>query len=110
MDEKRAHRRQLMHGVALVGTLSLDDWQPMILLEMSVSGVSFTHTTELATGAQRTLRFRLPESNILHQVAIVVVHSTTWGVPSGYRVGATFASLEPRTEKAILAFLEKSCL
>ena len=110
MDEKRAHRRQLMHGVALVGSASLDDWQPMILLDMSVSGVCFTHTTELAEGALRTLRFRLPDDNVLHQVAISVVHSTTWGVPSGYRVGASFVSLERKTEQAILDFLEKSFL
>ncbi len=108
MDEKRAHRRELMHGVALVGSQALEDWQPMILLDMSVSGVSFTHTTPLATGAQRVLRFRLPDNNVLHQVAVQVIHSATWGVPSGYRVGANFVALEPKTEKAILDFLEKS--
>lgn len=110
MDEKRAHRRKLMHGAALVGTPALEDWLPMILLDMSASGVCFTHATELAPGAQRTLRFRLPDDNFLHQVGITVVHSTTWGVPSGYRIGATFVSLEPRTNTSILEFLDKSFL
>ncbi len=108
MDEKRAHRRQLMHGVALIGSQALDDWQPMILLDMSGSGVSFTHPTQLQKGEQRTLRFRLPDSQFLHQVAVLVVHATTWGVPSGYRVGATFVALEPKSRQAIADFLEKS--
>ncbi len=108
MDEKRAHRRMLMHGVALVGSESLDDWQPMILLDMSVKGVSFTHATPLGNGARRTLRFKFPDENALHQVAVQVVHSVTWGVPAGYRVGANFLALEAKTEKAIQDFLEKS--
>ncbi|MEJ7807725.1 MAG: PilZ domain-containing protein, partial [Telluria sp.] len=96
------------HGVALVGSVTLDDWQPMILLDMSVSGVSFTHATPLEDGAKRVLRFRLPENPFLHQVAIQVVHSATWGVPAGYRVGANFLALEPKTRTAIVEFLEKS--
>lgn len=97
-----------MHGVALVGNQSLEDWQPMILLDMSVSGVSFTHSTPLEKGARRTLRFRLPDDSALHQVAVEVIHSATWGVPSGFRVGANFESLELKTKQAIQDFLEKS--
>lgn len=110
MDEKRAHQRQLMQATAHIGSGALEDWSPMILLDLSLSGVSFTHATELATATQRTLRFRLPVDNVLHQLAINVVHSTKSGVPSGYRVGATFVSLDPKTEAAIRAFLEKSYL
>lgn len=108
MDEKRAHRRVLMHGVALVGSQALDDWQPAILLDISVHGISFTHPTMLIKGAPRTVRFRLPESDYLHQTAVRVVHSAKYGVPSGYRVGATFDALTPKTELAILEFLQKS--
>ena len=108
MEEKRAHRRMLMHGVALVGSQSLEDWLPVILLDMSVSGASFTYATPLESGARLTLRFRLPENKLLHQVAIEVVHAATWGVPAGYRVGAHFVSLERNTENAIQDFLEKS--
>lgn len=108
MDEKRAHQRQLMQGMAHSGSGSPEDWLPVILLDLSVSGVSFTRVTELPIGTLRALRFRLPDNNVLHQVGINVVHSTTGGVPSGYRIGATFAALEPKTENAILAFLEKS--
>ena len=97
-----------MHGVALVGSVTLDAWQPMILLDLSVSGVSFTHASPLENGAERVLRFRLPEQTVLHQVAIQVVHSATSGVPAGYRIGANFLALEPRTRTAIIDFLEKS--
>jgi hypothetical protein len=108
MDEKRAHRRLLMHGVALIGSQALDNWQPVILLDMSVSGVSFTHSAVIIKGAQRTIRFRLPENSFLHQAAVRVVHSANYGVPSGYKVGAIFLELPSRTELAILEFLQKS--
>ena len=107
MDEKRVHKRAVIHGAALVDSQALDNWQPSILLDMSASGISFTHPTLLIKGFPRTVRFRLPESGYM-QAAIRVVHSAKCGVPSGYRVGATFDSLTPRTELAILEFLQKA--
>lgn len=107
MDDRRAHRRQLMHGVALIGSVTLDEWQPIILLDLSSKGVSFSYPVLLLKGERRTLRFRLPENDFLHQVQIEVVHSATWGVPSGYRVGALLVALEPRSATAIDDFLAK---
>ena len=110
MDEKRAHRRQLMHGVAQIDGGPLAQWQPMILLDLSVSGLSFTHPAALPQGERRTVRFSLPGNSFLYQLGIKVVHASTLGVPYGYRIGAVFAALDQESEKAIANFLAKSLL
>lgn len=81
-----------MHGVALVGSQSLEDWQPMTLLDMSVSGVSVTQAPPLKTVSSVPCVFGFPK----------IVSCVTWGVPSDYRVGAIFLSLEQSTEQVIV--------
>jgi hypothetical protein len=108
MDEKRKHRRQLMHGVAQIDSAPLAHWQPMILLDLSLKGLSFTHPSALPQGDQRKVRFSLPGNSFLYQLAIKVVHSSTLGVPYGYRIGAVFEGIDQESEKAIANFLAKS--
>lgn len=108
MDEKRAHRRQLMQEMAHIQMHPLDKWQPTVLLDMSASGVSFICATHVEKNARLSVRFSLPGSARLHEVGVEVVHASTNGVPSGYRVGARFVMLMAEAQGAIAEYLDTS--
>ncbi len=106
MDEKRAHRRQLMQEMAKIQLHPLAKWQMTVLLDMSSSGVSFTCDTAVEKHGRLSLRFSLPGSVQTHEVGLEAVHTTTSGVPSGYRVGARFLVMDSATQSAIVDYLE----
>jgi hypothetical protein len=105
MDEKRAHRRKLMREPAAIATLANEQWQPVVLLDISTHGLSFTHGLAMESGAVHALRFSLPGSSGRHTAHIVIVHNATWGVPSGFRIGARFQEIDAATQAAIAAFV-----
>ena len=107
MRERRAHTRALMHEHAfLIG----DDGQraPVIMLDISLRGASFATAEVLASGALRQLEFGLPGSPTRHTVLMKVVNQSTSGVPSGFRVGAMFIAVDPRTTEEITDFVSKA--
>lgn len=105
MKEQRAHARKLMHEQAYLADPSMSSWAPVVLLDISLSGISFASPTAIIDGDQRRLHFRMPGSPVLHRVRIHIVHHTTSGVPVGFKVGARFEEIEAGTTDAIAGFL-----
>ena len=107
MKEQRAHARKLMHERAFLADASGTAWAPTILLDISLSGVSFAFAESLSSGEVRQLRFCLPGSASQHLTFINLVHQTSHGVPSGYKYGARFATISPETIEQIVDFVSK---
>jgi hypothetical protein len=107
-QEKRAHKRKLMHEPASIDTAVPGKWNPVILLDISTGGVSFAAAEALVQGNKYTLRFCLPHSDHLHQIAIRIMHVGTTGVPTGFRMGARFLDANVNATDAIVEFFSKS--
>jgi hypothetical protein len=108
MSEKRAHTRRLMHEEAMLADAGATARQPVVLLDISRVGVSFTSPAALDGGSRHLLGFRLPGVPDSHETVVQVIHSSTNGVPSGYRIGARFVHIETETTDAITNFVSHS--
>jgi hypothetical protein len=107
MKEQRAHVRKLMHEQAYLADPGLSSWAPVVLLDISLCGISFASPTAIIGGERRQLQFRIPGSPLLHRVLIHIVHHTTAGVPVGFKVGARFEDIGADTTDAIGDFLSE---
>ena len=94
-----------MHEQAYLADAGMTSWAPVVLIDISVSGISFASPTAIISGELRQLQFRMPGSPVLHRVLIDIVHHTTCGVPVGFKVGARFEDLSAETTAAITGFL-----
>ncbi|MEN3275376.1 MAG: hypothetical protein V7631_1166 [Massilia sp.] len=103
--EQRAHVRKLMHEQAFLSDPDVTSWTPVILLDISLTGISFATPGVIVGGEQRQLRFRMPGSAHLHHASIHIVHQTNAGVPVGFKVGARFDGIDAATNEAIAAFV-----
>lgn len=108
MKEQRAHRRKLTHEQAYLADARTTSWAPVVLIDISLSGISFASPTAIVSGALRRLQFRLPGSPALHRALIAIVHHTAAGVPVGFKVGARFEDIDADTAAAIADFLGPS--
>lgn len=108
MSEKRAHARRLMHEEAVLADAGGAARQPVILLDISRVGVSFTSPVMLDGSSRHLLEFKLPGVPGAHQTVVLVIHSSQTGVPSGYRIGARFVHIETDTTDAITHFVSNS--
>jgi hypothetical protein len=108
MQEKRAHTRRLMKEDAVLANDGGSGRQPVVLLDISRLGVSFTSPSLLESGSRHILDFKLPGTPQLHETVVQVVHSSASGVPSGYRVGARFVHIQLDTTDAIMQFVSTS--
>ena len=105
MPEKRAHTRRLMQEDAVLADAAGTTRQPVVLLDISRLGVSFTSPSLLDNGSRHILDFNLPGTAQLHETVVQVVHSSASGVPSGYKVGARFVHIAPETTESIVHFV-----
>lgn len=105
MDEKRAYTRRLMREDAVLADASGSARYPVVMLDISRVGVSFASPTQLETGSRHLLNFRLPGNAQLQETVLQVVHSTSAGVPAGFRVGARFVHIQPETTESIASFV-----
>lgn len=105
MKEQRAHGRKLTHEQAYLADTKSASWAPVVLIDVSLSGISFASPTAIISGELRRLQFRLPGSPLLHQALIDIVHHTATGVPLGFKVGARFDDMGADTVAAIADFL-----
>src|SRR5438094_6804126 len=94
-----------MHEQAYLADASMSSWAPVVLIDISLSGISFASPTAVINGERRQLQFRMPGSPVLHRVFIDIVHHTTAGVPVGFKVGARFEEVGADTADAIAGFL-----
>lgn len=108
MSEKRAHARRLMREDAVLADATGAARHPVILLDISRVGVCFTSPAPLDGGSRHLLDFHLPGGARLHESVVQVVHSSTTGVPSGYRVGARFVHVQTDTTEAITDYVSHS--
>lgn len=108
MQEKRAHIRRLMREDAVLADASGNARHPVVLLDISRLGVSFTSPQELPGGSRHMLDFRLPGSPGLQETVVQVVHSSSAGVPAGFRVGARFVHITDETAEHILHFVSNT--
>jgi hypothetical protein len=107
LKEQRIHVRKLMHEQAYLADPGMTSWAPVVLLDISLRGISFASPTVIIDGELRQLQFRMPGSPLLHRVLIHIVHHTTSGVPVGFKVGARFEEISADTTEAISDFLSK---
>lgn len=105
MKEQRAHGRKLTHEQAYLADAGMSSWAPVVLIDISLSGISFASPAPIINGELRQLQFRLPGSPLLHRALIHIVHHTTSGVPVGFKVGARFENIGLETADAIAGFL-----
>lgn len=105
MDEKRAHTRRLMRENATLADATGQARHPVVLLDISRLGVCFTSPELLEGGSRYILDFRLPGNPQLQETVIQVVHSTSDGVPVGFKVGARFVHIAPETTEQITDFV-----
>lgn len=108
MQEKRAHIRRLMREDAVLADATGNARHPVVLLDISRLGVSFTSPQELPGGSRHMLDFRLPGSPELQETVVQVVHSTSAGVPAGFRVGARFVHIADETTEQIVQFVSNT--
>lgn len=87
---------------------SATSWAPIVLLDISLRGVSFATPEALVAGLVRELQFTLPGSAVRHHAHIHVVRRSTSGVPSGFRIGAMFVKIDAATTDHIADFVSKS--
>jgi hypothetical protein len=105
LKEQRVHRRKLIHEQAYLADAGMSSWIPVVLLDISLSGISFASPTVIISDESRQLHFRMPGSPLLHRVLIRIVYHSTSGVPLGVRVGARFEQVSADTTDAIADFL-----
>jgi hypothetical protein len=96
-----------MHEQANLADAGTTSWAPVVLLDISLNGISFASTAAIISGEQRQLHFRMPGNPLLHRVLIRIVHHSTAGVPVGIKVGARFEEISADTRDAITDFLSK---
>jgi hypothetical protein len=107
LKEQRAHVRKLMHEQAYLADASMTSWAPVVLIDISLSGISFASPSVIIGGQLRQLQFRMPGSPLLHRVLVHIVHHSTSGVPVGFKVGARFEDISADTKEAITGFLSQ---
>jgi hypothetical protein len=105
LKEQRVHARKLMHEQAYLADASMSSWAPVVLIDISLSGISFASPTAIIDGELRQLQFRMPGSPLLHRALIHIVHHSQSGVPVGFKVGARFEEISAGTTDAITGFL-----
>jgi c-di-GMP-binding flagellar brake protein YcgR len=108
LREQRAHARKLMHEQAFLLDSSGTSWAPIVLLDISLGGISFAIPEAIISGTVRQLLFTVPGSPTRHQAQVCIVHRSTSGVPTGFRIGARFIKVDPDTTEQILNFVSKS--
>jgi hypothetical protein len=96
-----------MHEQAYLADASMTSWTPVVLIDISLSGISFASPTTIIGGQLRQLQFRMPGSPLLHHVLVHIVHHSTSGVPVGFKVGARFEDIGADTRDAIAGFLSQ---
>jgi hypothetical protein len=96
-----------MREQAYLADAGTTSWAPVVLLDISLSGISFASPSAIIHGELRQLQFRMPGSLLLHRVRIHIVHHTASGVPVGFKVGARFEDIGADTTDAITDFLSK---
>jgi hypothetical protein len=99
-----------MHEQAFLLDSSGTSWAPIVLLDISLGGISFATPEALMSGTVRQLLFTVPGNPARHHAHINIVHRSTSGVPSGFRIGARFVTVEPDTREQIADFVSKSVL
>ena len=87
---------------------SATSWAPIVLLDISLRGVSFATPEALVAGVVRQLQFTVPGSPTRHHAHINIVRRSTAGVPSGFKIGAMFVQIDPETTTHIADFVSKS--
>jgi hypothetical protein len=107
LEEKRAHSRRLMHEFASITNSAVTEWTPVILLDVSTNGISFASSEVLFAGVTHPMRFTLPGTPRMHFVSVALLPGTTQGVPVGFRYGAKFVQVHPRTIDQIVQFLSE---
>ena len=105
MQEKRLHIRRLMREDAILADATGSARHPVVMLDISRLGVCFTSPDRLDSGSRHILDFRLPGCAQLQETVIQVVHSSSAGVPAGFRVGARFVHIQSETIGHITSFV-----
>lgn len=98
----------MMREQAFMADASATSWAPIVLLDISLRGVSFATPEPLVAGLVRELQFTVPGSPVRHHARINVVRQSTAGVPGGFKVGAMFVRIDPETTSHIADFVSKS--
>jgi hypothetical protein len=103
MEDQRADTRKLMFEDAAIADASGTGWAPVVLLDISQTGVAFASAHALDSGASHVLRFRLPGSTQRHEAVLSIVRSTRAATRAGYRVAARLAAVDAETAVLIAA-------
>ena len=110
MHEKRAQTRGLMREDAVLAANDGQARKPVIKLDISRLGVCFASPEALEASSRHLLVFALSGKPQAHETVVQVVHSSTAGVPSGFRIGARFVHIQPETTDEIVAFVTTTTL
>jgi hypothetical protein len=105
MQEQRAHTRKLMRAEAVLADAGNAARHPVVLLDISRLGVSFSSPAPLESGSRHILDFNLPGMPRLHETVVQVVHTSEAAASDAFRVGARFVHIAPETSDSIVQFV-----
>lgn len=90
---RRAYPRKLLQGNGLITNPASEQKLPITLLDISLGGVAFLATAEIAKDSLWLVRFPVGEETMTGniQIAYCIKHLLT----DAYRVGAQFKRLRP---------------
>ncbi len=102
-ERRRGRRTGLRRPCTL--HLSSGEQRQGMTIDVGVDGLSLYTAKPVAAGTRCELQFELPgaEAEQALRAAAKVVYSSYSG-PQGFKIGAIFVALDPRTAEALLVF------
>lgn len=94
MKEQRVHFRMDLQAEAAVADVMGEVWHAVTPLNISVRGIAFTIAEQLPAEALRRFRFYLPDNPKVINLVLKIGYSRNHAYLSGFRTGATFATVK----------------
>lgn len=110
MKEQRVHFRMDLQAEAAVADVMGEVWHPVTPLNISVHGIAFTISEQLPAEALRRFRFYLPGNPKVINLVLKIGYSRNHAFLSGFRTGATFATIKEADLALIRQFVSDHTL
>jgi c-di-GMP-binding flagellar brake protein YcgR len=106
-EEKRVHLRKALQTDGWLADPLGNTWAAIKLLDISMGGIAFIGTEELAVDSSRIFRFQLPNDE--RQIKFVgrIANCNQHQYLAGFRVGAQFTRIDSNDLSLIQQFIEQ---
>jgi c-di-GMP-binding flagellar brake protein YcgR len=107
-EEKRVHLRKALQTEGWLADALGNTWAPIKLLDISLGGIAFIGTEELAVDSSRIFRFHLPNDGRLIKFVGRIANCHAHQYLAGFRVGAQFTRIDNNDLNLIQQFIERA--